>query len=866
MDKKIIIGLVADADAGKTTLTESLLFRSGTIRNQGRVDHRDAFLDTFRMEKERGITIFSKTAVMDLENTHVTIVDTPGHGDFSSEMERTLWVLDYAVLLISQSDGITGQCRLLWNLLRTYGVPTIIFVNKTDRPDFDKENSFKEIRNTFGSSCIDFSAGTDDENVLEELALSDQDLLDKHLNGESITDQDIKRLLGEEKIFPVLFGSGLKNTGTDELLSIIDRYTEEKESEDETSAKIYKISRDEKGNRLTWIKLTGGTLKVKDTIVTNRDDEVFEEKCEQLRIYSGNSFKAVSEIAQGDVAAVLGLEHTFAGQGTGREASIDSSILEPMLSYEVQLPDDISIIAAADALRVLTEEEPGLGSSYDEETRKCTVRVMGKLQSEILKNQVKERFGFEIELTDPSVIYKETIASPVEGVGHFEPLRHYAEVHLLIEPGDIGSGISVDSICSTDELALNWQRLILTHLTEKQFRGVLTGSLLTDVRITLIAGKAHPKHTEGGDFRQATYRAVRQGLMEAVSVLLEPYYDFVITVPEDRTGRVLNDLSQMDAKIFLTEASEGKSEISGRAPAVNIGNYQEKLSALAGGMGHISLTYSAYYPCHNTEEVIENRGYDPESDRRNPSASVFCSHGAGLIVPWYEVKERMHVESPLKKMQDIDVDPPEVKPSVPSGSGAWKSVSGDELDEIFKRTFSANAKKRDNAKWKKRFDARQEALKAAVSSGKVKARKPENSYLLVDGYNIIYAWDDLKELMKIDLGAARDRLMDMLCDYQGLRSGELILVFDAYKVAGGKEKIFKYNNIHVVYTQEAETADQYIEKTVHKLAKNNEITVATSDGLEQIIAFGGGAVRMSARDLRADFENLKKKASDEWIK
>ena len=866
MGKKIIAGLVADADAGKTTLTESLLYKSGTIRNQGRVDHRDAFLDTFHMEKERGITIFSKTAVMELENTHVTIVDTPGHGDFSSEMERTLWVLDYAVLLISQSDGITGQCRLLWKLLRTYGVPTIIFVNKTDRPDFDKEGSFKEIRDTFGSSCVDFSAGTGDVNVQEELALSDQDLLDRHLNGGTITDSDIKRLLREEKIFPVLFGSGLKNLGTEELLTLIDRYTEENDPEEDFGGKIYKISRDEKGNRLTWIKLTGGKLKIKDTVITQKEDEIFEEKCEQLRIYSGSSYKTVNEITQGDVAAMLGLEHTFAGQGTGRDTSLDSNILEPMLSYEVQLPDDVSILAASDALGILTEEEPGLSFFYDEETRKCNVRVMGRLQSEILKNQIKERFGFEIKLADPSVIYKETIAAPVEGVGHFEPLRHYAEVHLLIEPGDTGSGLSVDSICSTDDLALNWQRLILTHLTEKQFRGVLTGSLLTDVRITLIAGKAHPKHTEGGDFRQATYRAVRQGLMEAVSVLLEPYYDFIITVPEDRAGRVLNDLTQMNAKIFLTGASGGKTEISGRAPAVNIGNYQEKLAALAGGMGHISLTYSGYFPCHNTEEVIESRGYDPESDRRNPSASVFCSHGAGLIVPWYEVKQRMHVESPLKKLTETNTETIPVPQSAPSGASGWKDISGDELDEIFKRTFSANAKKRDNAKWKKRFDARHEALKAAASASRTRAKKPEKSYLIVDGYNIIHAWDDLRELMQTDLGAARDRLIDMLCDYQGLRSGELILVFDAYKVAGGKQRVLKYNNIYVVYTKEAETADQYIEKTVHELAKNNEITVATSDGLEQVIIFGGGAVRMSARDLRADYNSLREKAGNEWIK
>ena len=856
----ITIGLVAHVDAGKTTLTEALLFESGAIRHQGRVDHKNAFLDTEEMEKQRGITIFSKLAGFSYNNRSFTLLDTPGHGDFSTEMERALWVMDAAVLIVSAADGITGQTELLWKLLERYGIPTFVFVNKMDRPGAEKQALYGRIQEKLDRSCVDFTSGFDSEEFQEACALCDEKLLDKVLAGGKVTEEEIAGLIGERRLFPVLFGSALKNTGIEELLSAFVRFLPVKRYPEKFGARIYKISRDQKGARLTWMKITGGSLKGRQVLDIPAAEETVSCKTDQIRIYSGAGFTAANEAFAGDICAVTGLTGTEAGMVLGAEEPVKERVLEPVLNYRVLLPEDADVTKVYGFMKILKEEDPGLGLSFDSEKQSISLKVMGKVQMEVITRQMQERFGVDISFGPPAIVYKETICYPVEGVGHFEPLRHYAEAHILIEPLPAGSGIEIASLCSTDVLALNWQRLIMTHLAEKTYKGVLTGSELTDVRFSVLTGRAHIKHTEGGDFRQATYRAVRQGLMEAVSVLLEPVYDFTLSVPEEHIGRAVYDMNKLSASVKSQEIHNGTAELTGTGPALTLDNYQEELSAYTAGRGSISCTFGGYAPCHNTEEVLAERNYDPDADLANPSSSVFCSHGAGFVVPWYQVKEMMHVESPLTAEEQTDE---EVYEQARASAGRRSEVTGEELDEIFAKTFGNKGLQNKRPGWKRSSGKRIIRVDDDYELPKrKKAEQPRKKYLLVDGYNIIFAWDELKKLAAANIDSARDRLMDVMSGYQAAFDGELILVFDAYKVAGGKGSIQKYHNIYVVYTREAETADAYIEKTVHELGRNHDVTVATSDALEQVIILGGGAVRMSAAGLleevkAAEAENRK---------
>ena len=851
--ENIVMGILAHVDAGKTTLSEGMLYLSGTVRKLGRVDHKDAFLDTYSLERDRGITIFSKQAVFSLGNRRINLLDTPGHVDFSAEMERTLQVLDYAVLVISGADGVQGHTETLWKLLKLYEIPTFIFINKMDQPGTDRESLLTELKERLDEGCIVLGKGKNVES-LEEIAMTDEAVLDYFMEHETVRNEDICRLIRERKIFPCYFGSALKLDGVQELLAGFEEYMKPFDGKKEFGARVFKISRDDKGERLTFLKVTGGKLVVKMPI--NK-----EEKINQVRIYSGAKYEAVNEVEAGGVCAVTGLSSSYIGQGLGVEKGTAVPFLEPVLTYQMILPEGADTTKVLRELKQLEEEEPLLNIVWNPALEEIHVQLMGEVQTEILKTMIAERFHLDVKFGTGKIVYKETIKSPVVGVGHYEPLRHYAEVHLKMEPLEAGSGLIFDTDCSEDVLDRNWQRLILTHLQEREHPGVLTGAPITDMKITIVAGRAHLKHTEGGDFRQATYRAVRQGLKSAESVLLEPWYSFVLEVPSEQVGRAMSDIGQMNGSFEGPEAEDkqGMVRLTGTAPASEMRDYQREVWAYTKGRGRITLTLKGYEPCHNAEEVIEEIGYDSERDVDNPTGSVFCAHGAGFLVKWDEVPEYMHIkEDFLAEKPGIEQD--EVM-AVQIGnhcnySGGYSYSYDDdpELLAIMEREFGSKQKERD------RYSSyRKQTVSTPVRHTTViKENEPKKEYLLVDGYNIIFAWEELNELAKASIDAARNKLMDILSNYQGFIGCTLILVFDAYKVKGNQGEVQKYHNIYVVYTKEAETADQYIEKTTHEIGRKYKVTVATSDALEQVIVMGQGAYRISARDFYEEVERTEK--------
>lgn len=851
----ICIGLLAHVDAGKTTLAESLLYHTGAIRKMGRVDHQNAFLDTYELERARGITIFSKQAGFTLGDREVVLLDTPGHVDFSAEMERTLQILDYAVLIIGGTDGVQGHVETLWRLLRQYKIPVFLFINKMDQDGANSAEILKELQGRLDEKCIDFTASQPQEEFMENLAMCDETVLETYLEEGEISEKQIRELIARRKVFPCYFGSALKSQGIQEFLEGLETYTKVPDYPDTFGAKVYKISRDEKGSRLTHMKITGGNLKVKQVL----SGEDWEEKADQIRIYSGAGFEAVKEVPAGAVCAVTGLTRTHAGQGLGIEQTSGEPLLIPVLNYEIQLPEECDVHQMFLKLRQLEEEEPELHIVWNPQLNEIHAQVMGEVQIEILKNMIQERFGISVEFGSGNIVYKETIEEPVEGTGHFEPLRHYAEVHLLLEPGEPGSGLEFAVSCSEDMLDKNWQRLILTHLEEKAHKGVLTGSDITDMKITLVAGKAHLKHTEGGDFRQATYRAVRQGLRKARSVLLEPVYEYRLEVPSDMVGRAMTDIQKMYGTFQGPEIEGEMSVLTGVAPVVTMGGYQSEVTAYTRGRGRLSCTLKGYQPCHNAEEVIEAAGYEPDADMENPTGSVFCAHGAGFVVNWDEVDTYAHIQTELGLEETEQETVLQTQPAQPYKSFDEIRLDQEELEEIFTRTYGPIRRERNALQKTSR------TVTAPASPRKAKPKEPEKEYLLVDGYNIIFAWEDLNELAKVNIEGARNKLMDILCNYQGYKKCTLILVFDAYKVEGGQGSVQKYHNIHVVYTKEAETADQYIEKTVHEIGKKYHVTVATSDALEQVIILGQGADRLSARNLREEIQRMKEEIREDYI-
>ena len=844
MEKRTTIGILAHVDAGKTTLAEAMLYRCGAIRKAGRVDHGDAHMDTHSLERARGITIFASQAQLQLGDWKAALLDTPGHVDFSAEMERTLWVLDYAILVINGADGVQAHVRTLWKLLKKYRIPVFLFVNKMDQPGTDRMALLTELKGALDGRCVDFTADRAEADICEDAAVCDEALLEQFLEQGTLSTESIAHKIRERKIYPCYFGSALKDEGVQEFLDAMARYMERHIYPTEFGARVYKIGRDEQGSRLSYLKVTGGSLKVKQLIQGETDGEAWEEKADQIRLYSGGSFENVQEASAGTICAVTGLSRTWAGEGLGMEEKGPAPSLEPVLTYQLLPPKDCNLHELLQKLRRLEEELPELHVVWREELSEIHVRVMGEVQIEILKSLMQERFGVPVEFGAGSIVYKETIENVVEGVGHFEPLRHYAEVHLILEPGEPGSGLTFASSCSEDELDRNWQRLILTHLTERSHPGVLTGAEITDMKITLVAGRAHAKHTEGGDFRQATYRAVRQGLKQAKSVLLEPFYEFRLTVPADKLGRAMTDIQKMSGTFSEPENENGQMVLSGSAPVSQMQGYAAEMTAYTRGLGHLSCTLKGYGPCGNGEAVIAAAGYDSETDILNPTGSVFCAHGAGFYVPWNQVFSYMHLDSVLRPKKEPKEAGLETARRSQSSLGA---VDPKELDEIFERTYGPIRRDRQGVgRVERSFRKESED----TEKREIKFRKKEKEYLLVDGYNIIFAWEDLKALSEINLESARGKLMDILSNLQGALGCTLILVFDAYRVEGGTREIFKYHNIHVVYTKEAETADQYIEKTVHELGRKYQVTVATSDGLEQVIIMGQGASRLSAAGLR----------------
>ena len=893
--KKLVIGILAHVDAGKTTLSEELLYLCGEIRKIGRVDHGDAFLDTYELEKERGITIFSKQALLKTENMEVTLLDTPGHVDFSAEMERTLQVLDYAILVINGMDGVQSHTMTLWRLLERYQIPTFLFVNKMDQQGTDHDALLNDLKQHLHENCVDFGRTQDTDygiyeltpEQLENIAVCEEDLLETYLETDIVEDRDIVRLIVQRKIFPCYFGSALKEKGVKDFWNGVQKYTAEPKRPTEFGAKVFKIARDEQGNRLTYMKITGGSLKVKTLLSSNSngqslpgrkaEEAAWEEKADQIRLYSGAKYELTSEAEAGTVCAVTGLTRTYPGEGLGIEQESELPILEPVLNYQIILPDDCDPHQMLQKLRQLEEEEPQLHILWDSQLAEIHAQLMGEVQIEILKKLIWDRFHVAVEFGAGSIVYKETVAEPVEGVGHFEPLRHYAEVHLLIEPGEPGSGCQFFTACSEDVLARNWQRLILTHLEEKEHIGVLTGSPLTDVQITILTGRAHAKHTEGGDFRQATYRAVRQGLRKARNILLEPYYEFRLEVPAEMIGRAMADVQKMQGTFDAPEVEGETAILKGTAAVAQMRDYQKEVVSYTHGTGKLFCSLKGYAPCKNQDEVVQNIGYDPEADLENPTGSVFCAHGAGFVVPWDQVEAYMHLQSGVD-MDELDseswyedvesaqnpgtaVDNANISGNI-SGKNGKFSYSGsyeeeEELQAIFERTFGPM--KRDRTAFQKK------TVHSSTPATRYRAGKPrQEEYLLVDGYNIIFSWEELNELAKENIHAACDKLMDILSNYQGYRKCTLILVFDAYKVEGHVEEIVTYHNIYVVYTKEAETADQYIEKTVHRIGRQYQVTVATSDGLEQVIIMGQGAHRISAQGLKKEIEDTEKTAREEW--
>ena len=860
--KKLVTGIVAHVDAGKTTLSESILYQTGSIRKLGRVDTKDAFLDTNELERARGITIFSKQAIVKYGDTELTLLDTPGHVDFSAEMERTLQTLDYAILVVSGADGVQGHTLTLWTLLRKYKVPAFIFVNKMDQKGTSKQNILIELKKKLDESCIDFGEeGT--ENFYEEIAVCDEELLSEYMEQGSIAKDSIKQYIAKRKIFPCFFGSALKLTGVDEFLKGFDDYTQEPVHQEEFGARVFKITRDEQGNRLTHMKIMGGSLKSK-MLLTNKtakteEQDVWEEKVNQIRIYSGEKFDAVPEAQAGCVCAVTGLSKTKPGEGFGIESGTWNPVLEPVLGYKLILPDGCDPAMMLPKLRQLEEEVPELHIVWDEFLQEVRVQIMGEVQTEILKTIIKQRFNVDVGFGTGKILYKETIEDVVEGVGHFEPLRHYAEVHLLLEPLERGSGMRFEADCSEDILDRNWQRLVMTHLLEKEHKGVLTGSAITDIKITLVTGRAHQKHTEGGDFRQATYRAVRQGLKQAKSVLLEPYYEFELEVPQQMVGRAMTDVDKMFGTCEITSAEGDMTVLMGEAPVATMWEYPKEVIAYTKGQGKLTCSLKGYGKCHNEQEVIEQIGYDSESDFVNPTGSVFCAHGSGFLVEWDQVKEYMHLESILSenKSQDMQLQACEIAPKGPVDD--W--IDTDEIDAILARTYNSNKKEESRSRYQKK---KKEFSNTPVTKT-WKAPEKRDEYLLVDGYNIIFAWEELNELAKQSVDGARGKLMDILCNYQGMKKCEVILVFDAYRVQNHQTEILDYHNIHVVYTKEAETADQYIEKFAHQNASKYKITVATSDGIEQIIIRGQGCQLLSARELEAEVKVMENHIRTDYI-
>lgn len=842
--KKLTIGILAHVDAGKTTLSEGILYQCGKIGKLGRVDNKDAYLDTFELERARGITIFSKQAIFEVDDLQITLLDTPGHVDFSAEMERTLQVLDYAILVISGADKVQAHTLTLWRLLELYQIPVFLFVNKMDQMGTDKEKIMIDLKRQLEDNCIEFAVEKKD-NFYEQVAMCDETLLEEFLEGGNITTTNVQKAIYERKVFPTYFGSALKLEGIEHLLEGIQTFSTIPSYPQEFGAKVFKITRDEQGNRLTHLKLTGGTLKVKDVL----QNEHWEEKVNQIRLYSGVKFDAVTELGAGSICAVTGLTQTLPGEGFGIEEATQAPILEPVLTYRILLPEGCDPKMMLPRLRQIEEEEPELHIVWDETLQEIQAGLMGEIQMEILQSRILSRFGIKIEFDAGRIVYKETIANTVEGVGHFEPLRHYAEVHLLLEPQVQGSGLQFELNCSEDILGKSWQKLILTHLEEKVHKGVLTGSAITDMKISLVAGRAHNKHTEGGDFREATYRAVRQGLMEAKSVLLEPYYSFRFELPEKMVGRAMTDIEKMFGISEITYTDGETAVLIGSAPVITMRNYQKEVIAYTKGLGRLVCTIKGYEPCHNATEIIENSGYYPEHDMGNPTNSVFCTHGAGFLVPWYEVKNYMHLEGYLKIKETSSQEIAVLKPI--EIEERW--ISLEEIDQIINSTAYANQGKKSI--WKKSRTAHESYYASGPTTNVPKETREE--YLLVDGYNILFAWPELSELAQENMDAAKISLLETLSNYQGIRKCHVIVVFDAYRVQGHVEEVINYQNIQLVYTREAQTADLYIEKFAHDNKKKYNITVATSDGLQQIIIRGTGSYIMSAKDLKLDIENAK---------
>lgn len=843
----VCVGLLAHVDAGKTTLSEGLLYAAGKIRHLGRVDAGDAFLDTYDLERERGITIFSKQALLTLDGMNITLLDTPGHVDFSAEMERTLQVLDYAILVISGADGVQGHTVTLWKLLSRYQIPVFIFVNKMDQPGTEREKLLEDIKNRLDGRAVDFT-DTKNPDFEENVALLEEDILEQYLEDGVLDLTCLPSMIRQRRIYPCFFGSALRMEGVEEFLQALGTYIQVPAYPEEFGARVYKIMRDAQGNRLTYLKVTGGVLRMKMELQDERAG--WQEKVNEIRIYSGERFQTVDSAEAGTVCAVAGFSRTYPGEGLGMEVRQGKPVLEPVQTYRIIFPEGCDAAVMLPKLRCLEEELPELHLAWKEELQEIQAQVMGKVQLEILQRIVEERYGVTIGFGVGRIMYRETIAGAVEGIGHFEPLRHYAEVHLWMEPGEPGSGLQVLVGCSEDMLAKNWQRLVVTHLLEREHCGVLTGSPLTDVKITLVAGRAHLKHTEGGDFRQATYRAVRQGLMQADSVLLEPYYEYRLEVPDAVVGRALTDIERMAGSFLLEQGQDGISVLTGEAPVVMMQDYASEVAKYTKGEGRFSCVSAGYRLCHNADEVIQQIGYDAERDTDNPSSSVFCAHGSGFTVDWKQVKEYAHIDVGIWPETD---DSGESEEEVPS---SWQKVDEamgtEEIDEILMRASHANKRKSTSTR-------RPSRPKVTGLSRPGKIQKKQGHYLLVDGYNIIFSWKELKELAAHGIDSARGRLMDILCNYQGYEGCQVILVFDAYRVQNHRTETFSYHNIQVVYTREAETADSYIEKFAHENAKKFHITVATSDGLEQIIIRGEGCRLLSARDFETEVNRVEEK-------
>ena len=837
--KRLTTGIMAHVDAGKTTLTEAMLFLTGNIRRLGRVDHGDAFLDTQELERERGITIYAKQAILRRGDLELTLVDTPGHVDFSAETERALQVLDCAILVVSAADGVQGHIETLWQLLEEAGVPVFFFVNKMDQPNEGKAAILKQLERRLGHGFVDMA---DPEARGEGAALCSEELMERYLSGEEFTQEELAALVVQRQLFPVYFGSALQVEGVEELLDGIEAYTLEPEWPQDFGARVFKITRDERGERLTWLKVTGGQLRVREVL----HGPNWEEKVNQIRLYSGAKFTAVDVASAGTVCAVTGLTHTTAGEGLGAEENWTGPRLEPVLSYQVIPPEGVDASTLLERLRRLEEEDPQLQVEWEPHAEQVRVKLMGQVHREVLERELRRRFDLDVTFGPGSIVYLETLARPVEGVGHFEPLRHYAEVHLLLEPLERGAGLQIDTVCSEDVLDGNWQRLILTHLVERQHVGVLTGSPITDLKLTLLTGKGHLKHTEGGDFRQATYRAIRQGLMMGETILLEPWYTFRLEVPGESVGRAMTDVQRMCGEFEGPQMRGETAVLTGSLPVSEVGDYWSQVAAYTQGRGRFSCRLDGYRPCHNTQQVVEERGYDPDRDVDNPSGSVFCDHGAGVHVPWNEVRSRMHVDSGWLPEEERAR---KAQPAPQYQRGYASQVALDkELEEIFARTYGA-VKPRA-------FHSVKATTKPKERPWKGLKKRTGKDYLLVDGYNIIHAWEDLSALAREDLDGARAKLIDLLRNYQSWRDCRVIVVFDAYKVKGGKGAVEQLGDLYVVYTKEAETADMYIERTTYQLSRDNRVRVATSDGLEQMIILGHGAQRMSAAELKYETDQV----------